>query len=246
MDTIKVLGKGFVNLVDFMGGDNAVVRAARVSFGEGSKGEEKDRKLIHYLMKHKHGTPFEHSVFTFHVKAPIFVARQWFRHRIGSFNEISARYTKVEDEFYIPPYFRKQHEKNKQASKDIPVENSEQLILNYEHLIENIFDFYNTLLDKGVAREQARLILPMATYTQFYWTVNARSLMNFISLRLDSHAQKEIQEYAYAVAFFFAMKMPITFEAFIEHGYEGDMKDELQKIRAIASIIKSPSLGQPA
>ncbi|MEO0202390.1 MAG: FAD-dependent thymidylate synthase [candidate division WOR-3 bacterium] len=220
----RVLDNGFIRLVDFMGGDFAVVQSARVSFGQESKGPEKDIKLIEYLLKNKHETPFEHSVFKFHIKCPIFVARQWFRHRIGSFNEISLRYVEYKDEFYIPEFFRKQSQSNKQASTEEIVENSEILKEELLKLYEEIKDLYNKFLNSSVARELARIILPLSTYTQFYWTINARSLMNFISLRADINAQYEIRIYARKIAKIFRDKMPITFKFYVKYAYFG--KDE--------------------
>ena len=213
----KVLDKGFVRLVDFMGGDAAVVRAARVSYGQGSKGEERDRRLIEYLMRHNHGTPFEHAVFTFHVKAPIFVARQWFRHRIGSFNEISGRYTVYDDtEVYLPMHWRVQDKENKQGSvikEEGDIEQS-YLLDTARMMVKDVIRLYKRLVEVGLAKELARVILPLGIYTQFYWTVNARSLMNFLTLRLDPHAQLEMRFYALAVAKIFSEKMPWTSEAF--------------------------------
>jgi thymidylate synthase (FAD) len=210
----KVLDKGFVKLIDFIGGDNKVVLAARVSFDMTLKGEEKDRRLIEYLLKHQHLTPFEHSVFQFHIKCPIFVARQWMRHRWGSYNEISARYTEVKDEFYIPEAFRIQDIKNKQGSLPSDKLDNEGLLKIYKESIESSYHTYHQLLKSGVAREMARMVLPVSQYTQFYWTVNARSLLNFIRLRTDNHAQYEIREYAKVIADIFREKMPWTWEAF--------------------------------
>ncbi len=212
----KVLDKGFLRLVEFMGGDNAVVQAARVSYGKGLKGEEKDKKLIFYLMEHEHMTPFEHSVFKFHVKTPIFVARQWFRHRWGSYNEISGRYTQYPDEFYMPSRLRVQSKKDKQMSEFGDVEEEKILLEKMRNIQEESFRIYRELLERGVAREVARIICPLSTYTQFYWTVNARSLMNFLRLRLDIHAQYEIREYAKCILEVFKEKMPWTYEAFVK------------------------------
>jgi len=212
----KVLDKGFLRLVEFMGGDNAVVQAARVSYGKGLKGEERDKKLIFYLMEHEHMTPFEHSVFKFHVKCPIFVARQWFRHRWGSYNEISGRYTQYPDEFYMPSKLRVQSKKDKQMSEFGDVKEEKILLEKMKTIQEESFRIYRELLEKGVAREVARIICPLSTYTQFYWTVNARSLMNFLRLRLDIHAQYEIREYAKCILEVFKEKMPWTYEAFVK------------------------------
>lgn len=216
-----VLDKGFVRLVDFMGGDQSVVEAARVSYASGSKGEIADKKLIHYLLKHDHMTPFEQSVFKFHVSCPIFVMRQWIRHRMASYNEISGRYTEVKDEFYIPGVWRAQDVKNRQGSVSAENIDCAELTRVFEEQTRACYETYQRLLKMGAAREMARMILPLNGYTQFYWTINARSLMNFTALRADAHAQWEIQKYAEVVAAIFKDKMPWTFSAFIEHVWRG-------------------------
>lgn len=210
----QVLDKGFVKLVDFLDGDKGIVDAARVSYGGKSKGEEADRKLLTYLLRNKHMSPFEHAVFKFHIKCPIFVARQWFRHRMASYNEISYRYTESKDEFYLPTTWRGQDKKNKQGSIAAPEINQSEAYMVAEFHSTAAFMAYQKLLAMGVAREQARIVLPVNLYTQFYWTVNARSLMNFITLRADAHAQLEIQEYANTLSTMFEAKMPWTFSAF--------------------------------
>ncbi|MBT1248675.1 MULTISPECIES: FAD-dependent thymidylate synthase [unclassified Thermosipho (in: thermotogales)] len=220
----KVLDKGFLRLVDILGDDYSAVKAARVSYGKGIKTPDKDKKLIFYLMEHKHETPFEHIVFTFHVKTPIFVARQWFRHRIGSFNEASLRYTELKDEFYIPNHIRKNVKEDKQKAVKVEDEDLKNMALELiSKAIEDSYRAYKELLKIGVAREMARIVLPMSSYTQFYWTVNARSLMNFLNLRADSHAQFEIQQYAIKIAEIFKEKCPWTFEAFLKFNYRGDI-----------------------
>ncbi|MEK7743342.1 MAG: FAD-dependent thymidylate synthase, partial [Elusimicrobiota bacterium] len=183
MDEIRVLDKGFVRLVETMGGDRGVVQAARVSYGGGSKGSEQDRKLIEYLLKHQHMTPFEQAVFKFHVSCPIFVMRQWIRHRMSSTNEISARYTEVQDEYYVPSAWRGQDLKNKQGSSAAPSLDHPALTAAYDEQMRSSLAAYRKLLAAGVARELARMVLPVSLYTQFYWTVNARSLMHFLGLR---------------------------------------------------------------
>jgi thymidylate synthase (FAD) len=197
-DAVPIHNEGFLRLVEVMGDDHAVVRAARVSYGEESKGDEADRKLVNYMMEHEHGTPFEHINFTFHIKCPLFVARQWMRHRIGSFNEISGRYVQISEGFYQPDVWRANvNPRNKQDSSahdwSSDLDEIEEI---FTHTIENAHEAYNLLLQLGVAREQARIVMPLATYTEFYWTVNARSLFNFIRLRISSDAQKEIRDYA--------------------------------------------------
>jgi thymidylate synthase (FAD) len=202
----------------------SVVAAARVSNGlgpeEASKGQEKDRGLINYLMKHRHGTPFEHNLFTFYIKAPIFVAREWMRHRIGSYNEISGRYTEFVPDFYVPDIFRQSSQSNKQGSEilDDPLAGK---WLAKEIAIWNLkaYEKYQLLLDRGLAKEMARMVLPLNLYTQYYWTVNARSLMNFLNLRCGQDAQWEIRMYAEAIKEIFKEKMPMTFLAWQENGY---------------------------
>ncbi|MDI3473248.1 MAG: thymidylate synthase, partial [Thermotogaceae bacterium] len=221
----KVLDKGFIKLVEHMGNDLSAVQAARVSYGKGlSSDPQRDKKLIFYLMKHGHETPFEHIVFKFHVKAPLFVARQWFRHRIASYNEISGRYTQVEDDWYIPENIRIPDVVNKQGSVFATDREDEKEILNLiEESIKRSYSTYRELLNRGIAKELARIVLPLSMYTQWYWTVNARSLMNFLNLRADSHAQWEIRQYALKIAEIFKEVCPWTFEAFIKHRYSGDI-----------------------
>ena len=234
-DKTPILDKGFVRLVDFMGGDQGVVDAARVSYGGKSKGEEQDRKLIAYLLKHKHETPFEHSVFKFHVSCPIFVMRQWIRHRMASYNEISARYTEVKDDFYIPTHWRGQDVKNKQGSVAAPALDHAALTKVFEAQIRSAMDAYKKLLAAGVAREMARMVLPVNGYTEFYFTINARSLMNFLSLRADVHAQWEIQQYAEAMAASFKAKMPWTYDAFLQFVWKGENKKIAAEREALAA-----------
>jgi thymidylate synthase (FAD) len=203
-----------------MGGDEMVALSARVSNGVFESVPTKDQKLINYLVKHRHGTPFEHSVFTFHVKVPLFVAREWQRHRIGSYNEISGRYVQFEPEFYIPSTFRTPAQDNKQGS----VISTDQmaadwLAIQVEKWAIKAYDEYKVLLSTGLAKEMARMILPLNLYTQFYWTVNARSLMNFLGLRCALDAQWEIRMYALTIRDeYFAKIMPMTHGAWMLNG----------------------------
>ena len=217
----KVLDKGFVRLIEFMGGDPGVVLGARVSYAQGMKGEEKDKKLIFYLLEHGHLSPLEQAVFKFHIKLPIFVMRQLVRHRVASLNEESARYREVNDEFYIPDQFRRQDVKNKQGSVVDSQWDQEELKNSYTQTIQTAHATYKQLLAAGVAREMSRMVLPVAFYTQIYWTINARSLMNFVVLRAEEHAQWEIQEYALVLSKFFKMKMAWTWEAFLRFVWKG-------------------------
>lgn len=214
---IKVLDKGFIRLEDRMGGDASVVRAARVSYGSSAKTPDDDRRLIHYLLENEHGTPFEHNSFTFHVKAPIFVARQWFRHRIGqSYNEVSMRYKEPKDEFYFPEKWRAQSTANKQGSQGNIEDAKQQWFTEHAaHACGQAMGLYNSMVAAGVAREMARMVLPVNIYTEWYWTVNARSLMAFIKLRSEQHAQWEVRQYSNSLFEIFAWAMPMTAEAFL-------------------------------
>ncbi len=216
---IRVLDHGFVRLDGCMADDLSVVNAARVSFAQRSDViGERDQGLIRFLMRERHGTPFEHNAFRYHIKLPIFVMREWARHRIGSFNEWSARYSQLDPEFYIPEPqdVRTQVGKPGAYSFD-PVDPAlaEHTRETQRAVYEQAYAAYVDLLEQGVAKEVARNVLPVAIYTQFYWTVNARSLMNFLSLRNAVTAQREIRRYADAVEKLFAAKMPITHSAFV-------------------------------
>lgn len=234
---IGVLDKGFVRLEDKMGGDLSVVRAARVSYKSEPKAPEDDLKLIRYLLKNNHGSPFEHAVFQFHVKLPIFVARQWIRHRMSSYNETSFRYREAPEEFYIPKEWRKQDTKNKQGS--VPTPDLMHEDLSKALLVANESDMflYRQMLNCGVAREMARMVLPTNLYTEWYWTVNARALMHFISLRSENHAQWETRQFSHALAKFMQRTMPMTWEAFNTPLGEGfiEMQRELERLEAVAA-----------
>jgi thymidylate synthase (FAD) len=222
----KILDKGEVTLLNQMGGDLAVIAAARVSNGasyeEASKGPESDQRLINYLIKHRHGTPFEHSTFQFYIKAPLFVVREWQRHRMASYNEISGRYVEFEPEFYYPVGWRVQAASNKQGSVFPEEPKYSWNILNdlkYDNVIKFQYKVYTEFLKAGVAKEMARMVLPLSLYSQFYMTVNARSLMNFLSLRAADDAQWEIRQYAIAMKEMFKEKMPMTYKAWENNRY---------------------------
>jgi thymidylate synthase (FAD) len=218
---LELLDHGFIKLIDFMGGDMAVIEAARVSFGKGVTEPARDHKLLDFLLANRHETPFEHSVFKFHIKCPIFVARQWFRHRMASYNEISGRYSLMKEEFCLPDQLRTQKARNYKYELLAEADNAELRDKIAEHY-HNAYALYKVLLDRGVAKEHARIILPLSLYTQFYWSVNARSLMNFLSLRTDDHAQYEIRLYAEAISAIFCEKMPWTHEAFSKYRISGE------------------------
>lgn len=212
MRRVMCLDHGFAELVDSMGDDLSVVQAARVSTGSGTKGEEADKKLINYLMRHSHTSPFEQVTFKFHVKCPIFVARQWMRHRTWSYNEMSGRYMELPREFYNPSVWRAQDTANKQGS--LPYNGDTYWVKGaYEEALAWCERAYQSLLDNGVARELARMVLPLSTYTEFYGTVNLHNLFRFLKLRLDSHAQPEIQVYAQALLMLITPIVPWSVEA---------------------------------
>jgi thymidylate synthase (FAD) len=219
---LQVLDHGFVRLDDAMANDLSVVNAARVSFGRRkTEMEEADVGLIRFLMRDRHGTPFEHNSFRFHVRAPIFVAREWMRHRIGSFNEFSLRYAKATDDFYVPEREDVRTQVGKPGSYSFEPVSDEVAQSTRDELAAvyaAAFAAYERLVELGVARELARSVMPVGAYTEFYWTVNARALMNFISLRAAETAQREIRRYADAVELLFAEYMPITYEAFVAAG----------------------------
>ncbi|HEY2326469.1 MAG TPA: FAD-dependent thymidylate synthase [Gaiellaceae bacterium] len=221
-NTIQVLDHGFVRLDGFMADDLSVVNAARVSFARHKDAmDESDHGLVRFLMRERHGTPFEHNSFRFHVRCPIFVAREWFRHRTSSYNEFSMRYAKATDDFYVPAPEDVRTQVGKPGAytfEQVPPELAEETRGELEAVYEAAYAAYARLVEKGVARELARAVLPVGAYTQFFWTVNARSLMNFVSLRAAETAQLEIRRYADAVEAFFAEKMPVTHGAFLANG----------------------------
>jgi len=218
-NTIDVLDHGFVALDGVLASDLAVVNGARVSFNTSSEVlEERDEGLIRFLMRERHGTPFEHNSFRFHIRCPIFVAREWFRHRIGSFNEFSMRYAKATDEFYLPAPEDVRTQVGKPGAytcETVEPELAEATREAFESVYRTAYAAYEELVEAGVAREVARCVLPVGAYTEFFWTVNARALMNFVSLRAAETAQREIRRYAEAVESFLAEKMPVTYEAFV-------------------------------
>ena len=218
-NAIQVLDHGFVRLDDAMASDLSVVNSARVSFGRRkTEMDESDEGLIRFLMRDKHGTPFEHNAFRFHIRCPIFVAREWFRHRIGSFNEFSMRYAKATDDFYVPAAEDVRTQVGKPGAysfEPVSPELAEQTREELHAVYEQAFATYERLVDAGVARELARAVMPVGAYTEFYWTVNARALMNFVSLRAHETAQREIRRYAEAVERFLAEAMPVTYAAFV-------------------------------
>lgn len=245
-----VLDRGFVRLVDYLGSDKRIVQAARVSYGEGTKTYRQDKELIAYLMRNGHTSPFEQVNFTFHIKMPIFVARQWIRHRTGRVNEISARYSVLADEAYLPDaqHINAQSTSNKQGRAEEPVD--EQTRMRVLRLLEEdqkrAFASYHELLAMGIARELARINLPLSVYTQWYWQMDLHNLFHFLKLRLDSHAQYEIRCYAQTIYSLVRKVCPLACEAFdsIELHGQSFSAQEVEAIKAMIRQQECPLTGK--
>lgn len=254
---IHCLDLGVVKLIDVMPRvvddkaptiDAAVCQAARVSYGAGTKTVNEDRGLIRYLMRHRHTTPFEMVEFKFLIKCPIFVARQWIRHRTANINEISARYSEMKDEFYLPKPedIRVQSLKNKQCSEGKADETSStEFSMNLELDSDAAYTDYKDAIAAGVAREQARMILPVNLYTEFYWKIDLHNLLHFLALRADGHAQKEIRDYANAIIDLIKPLCPVVMEAWEDyHPMRGAMLltrleiDHLRKLLGGVQLTK--------
>lgn len=231
-DAHPVLDHGFIRVVDYMGDDSAIVQAARVSYGKGTKQTNEDRGLIRYLMRHWHSTPFEMCEMKFHVKLPFFVARQWIRHRTANVNEYSARYSILDKEFYLPSIddICKQSVINKQGrSEPLNAEQAEVILNVLKDDAERCYSNYEHMLNEdmshndhpGIARELARVNLTLNFYTQWYWKIDLHNLLHFIRLRADAHAQYEIRVYAEKLAEIVKLWVPHTFEAFEDYRQNG-------------------------
>ena len=222
-EKFHVFDSGFVRLDAHMADDLSVVNAARVSFGaHKDKLDDSDYGLISFLMRERHGTPFEHNSFRFHIRCPIFVAREWFRHRIGSFNELSGRYKEIPTVGYSPAPEHVRTQVGKPGAyrfEQVDEVLASQTISQIQDAYGVAYASYEAMLQSGVAKEVARIVLPVGTYTEFYWTVNARSLMNFLSLRRHETAQFEIREFALVVEELFKSVMPWTAMAWIDNGH---------------------------
>ena len=235
-EAMPVLDHGFVRVVDYMGDDTSIVQSARVSYGKGTKKVSTDNGLIKYLMRHRHSTPFEMCEIKYHIKLPIFIARQWIRHRTANVNEYSARYSILEREFYLPKLEnvqsqsktnnqgREQSLESKEAYEKIKLikESSNLNFDKYKFLLNE--DEHGKVINKknnGIARELARMTLPLNTYTQWYWKIDLHNLMHFLSLRFDYHAQYEIRVYAEIMMEIMKKWVPITYQAFLKHRLNG-------------------------
>lgn len=239
----KVLDHGFIRVIDYMGDDAAVVQAARVSYGQGTKQVREDRALIHYLMRHRHTTPFEMCEIKFHIKLPIFVARQWIRHRTASVNEYSGRYSILDNEFYVPEpkHLAAQSKSNRQGRGDV-LEGEEAAAVLHLLRCESLraYDDYLMLLNdpldgpnphrQGLARELARMRLSLNFYTQWYWKIDLHNLLHFLSLRADDHAQYEIRAYAEVMLNIVKLWCPQVYEAF--------RKYRMDSVTVSASVLK--------
>jgi thymidylate synthase (FAD) len=227
----KIHEHGLVALCDVMPrlvpqgktADFAIVQAARVSYGEGTKQVNEDRGLIRYLSRHRHTTPFEMVEFKFHCVMPIFVARQWIRHRTANVNEYSARYSVVKDRFYRPTLenVRQQSTSNRQGGDEVADTTTATEFLEYLERSEKQYEDYTKMMEKGVSRELARMALPVSIYTEWYWKIDLHNLFRFLSLRMDSHAQQEIQDYANAMFDLVKTIVPVASEAFLDYDLHG-------------------------
>nr|WP_235999462.1 FAD-dependent thymidylate synthase [Bradyrhizobium uaiense] len=249
-EPIKVLDHGFIRVVDYMGDDKAIVDAARVSYGRGTKTASEDRALIHYLMRHHHTTPFEMAEIKFHIKLPIFVARQWIRHRTASVNEYSARYSILDKEFYLPTedQLASQSDENRQGrGKTLSSTESAQVLGILRQDAERNYEHYEWMLNAdskdgnraGIARELARINLTLNTYTQWYWKIDLHNLLHFLRLRVDRHAQSEIRQYARQMLTVVQAWVPQTYEAFVEHRLEA-----INLSRTATSVVRRMIKGE--
>ena len=246
----KVLDKGFVRLVDYLGSDERIVQSARVSYGDGTKSYREDKGLINYLLRNDHTSPFEQVNFTFHIKMPIFVARQWIRHRTARVNEISGRYSIMSDEAYVPEsqHLNFQSTDNKQGRSSETMSEKDSTRIR-ELIMEDqkrAFETYHTLLESDLAREIARINLPLSMYTQWYWQMDLHNLLHFLALRLDNHAQWEIRVYAQEIYKMVQLVTPLAAKAFEEHKLKGKnfSSKEVEAIKEMLDGKECPLTGR--
>jgi thymidylate synthase (FAD) len=259
-EPLPVLDHGFVRVIDYMGDDAAIVQAARVSYGRGTRRVSEDRGLINYLMRHRHTTPFEMCEIKYHVKLPIFVARQWIRHRTANVNEYSARYSILDNEFYIPApeHLAAQATTNRQGRGDVLQGGDAQRVLGLlRDEAERAYRGYTELLNEdeagtpadpnrpGLARELARMNLSLNFYTQWYWKTDLHNLMHFLSLRADAHAQYEIRAYADAMIGTLALWVPMTYAAFLEYRMNAALISA-SGLNVVRRLIGGESVDQPS
>ena len=245
-----VLDKGFVRLIDYLGSDDRIAQAARVSYGEGTKTYRENKGLIDYLLRNEHTSPFEQVNFTFHLKMPIFVARQWIRHRTARVNEISGRYSVMKNEYYLPDpeNIAKQSESNKQGRENEPVSPALQkrVLEDFERDQKTSHATYEAMLDRGIARELARINLPLSVYTEFYWQMDLHNLFHFLKLRMHLHAQYEIRVYADEIFSIIEKVCPLACGSFLDHMVEGTRFSgaELKSLRRLLKGEKPDLTGR--
>ncbi|MDR2659338.1 MAG: FAD-dependent thymidylate synthase [Spirochaetaceae bacterium] len=242
-----VLDKGFIRLVDYLGSDERIVQSARVSYGEGTKSYREDAALIDYLLRNRHTSPFEQIVLTFHIKMPIFIARQWVRHRTARLNEISGRYSVMKDDFYVPAAedIKPQSSDNKQGRSGdaLPSGEAGAFRAAFEKEQQRAYDDYIKMIDGGLAREIARINLPLSLYTEMYWQIDLHNLFHFLELRLGAHAQKEIRMYAQTLLEISRKVAPRCCESFERHilGAVNFSKDELKELKRRLKPVEAGS-----
>ena len=257
---LPALDHGFVRVVDYMGDDTAIVQSARVSYGKGTKKISNDKGLIKYLMRHWHSTPFEMCEIKLHVKLPIFIARQWIRHRTANVNEYSARYSILDKEFYIPSVenLASQSQVNKQGrAESLSPEEANKVIMLLKNDAEQTYRNYEVMLNEnsegetlddgsmGIARELARMNLTLNTYTQWYWKIDLNNLLHFLALRADAHAQYEIRVYADIILDIVKKWVPVTYEAFEDYRVGGTQLSA-KEILILKKIIKGETVDPEA
>jgi thymidylate synthase (FAD) len=257
---LRVLDHGFVRVVDYMGDDAAVVQAARVSYGKGTRKLNEDRGLIRYLLRNRHTTPFEMAEIKFHIKLPIFVARQWIRHRTANVNEYSARYSILDREFYLPArkHLAAQSTQNRQGRSTLLTDDESRSVLDLlRRDAERAYDGYIELLNEddtgaqidrnrtGLARELARINLSLGFYTQWYWKIDLHNLLHFLRLRADTHAQYEIRAYAEQILSIVKLWVPLTYEAFDEY-ILGAVSLSRTGLRVVCRLLNGEKVDQPS
>lgn len=240
----RCLNAGFVRLIDYMGGDESIVQAARVSYGKGTKTVNEDRGLIRYLMRHLHTTPFEMVELKFHVKLPIFVARQWIRHRTANVNEYSGRYSVMKDEFYVPEegaiHFQSLRNKQGRDAGEVPSALRGKVLDILVSSQQKLYGEYEEMLESDIARELARINLPLSLYTEWYWKIDLHNLFHFLRLRIDPHAQYEIRVYGEAMAEITRAVAPVAWEAFEDYLLRAERFSRLE-LKAIAQGLAGKS-----
>jgi thymidylate synthase (FAD) len=242
---IRVLDKGFVRLVDYYGSDARIVQSARVSYGAGTKTVREDKMLIDYLWKNEHTSPFEQVVFTFHCKLPVFVARQWIRHRTARVNEVSGRYSVMKNEFYVPDMdvvcYQSKDNKQGRAVDEVPRELRGKVLDTINAIHEFAYGKYEEMIEDGIAKELARISLPLSLYTEWYWQIDLKNLLHFSKLRMDHHAQYEIREYANVMAEAVKKVCPFVWESFEEHTLHG-VKLSKTEIALLGKVFKDKKI----